>query len=48
MEPIDIKTLVDTRFASRPSISPDGRHTGYVVEVQNYRENRYDACIIIA
>ena len=45
MKPVDIKALMDIRFVSAPAVSPDGRHTGYVAEVQNYRENRYDACL---
>lgn len=42
MNPVTIASLTDIRFVSHPTLSPDGRRTGYVVEKQNRAENRYE------
>lgn len=42
MNPVTIASLEDIRFVSHPTLSPDGRRTGYVVERQNRAENRYE------
>ncbi|MBR1561413.1 MAG: S9 family peptidase [Clostridia bacterium] len=45
MQPVTIASLMDIATLSGPVLSPDGKHAAYVVERQNYKKNRYDACI---
>ena len=45
MKSIDIQSLMDISFLSCPLLSPDGKHTGYVVSKQNYKENTYESWI---
>ena len=45
MKPITIRDLMDIAFVSGPVLSPDGKRAAYVVKRQDYKKNRYDACI---
>ncbi len=47
MKKIEIETLLEYKFLSSPTISPDGKHTAFVVCQADIKENTYPASIYL-
>ncbi len=45
MKRINIETLLEYKFLSEVAISPDGKHTAFVVHTADVKENTYIGCI---
>ncbi len=47
MKKIEIQTLLEYKFLSAPTISPDGKYTAFVVSQADVKENNYPAAVFL-